>query len=227
VCRILGALALAHAVATSEWPWKRFHVNARKKETIDPSFELPDGSCQARAVLPRGYRLAMLERACRRAIDWVAPGENPSGVIYGVIVIAALLAAESGSHESYLDTVGSALIAACLYWFAHAYASLLGRRLTTQERLTAGGLWGSLSHDWALVRGATIPLLALVCGWIAGAAQQTSVTAALWTCVVWLIALELVAGVRSRASTGELALQTGAGAAMGLAILALKVLLHH
>ena len=141
----------------------------------------------------------MLERACRRAVDWVAPGDNPSGVIYGVIVIGALLAAESASHESYLDTVGSALIATCLYWFAHAYASLLGRRLTTQERLTAGGLWGSLSHDWALVRGATIPLLALVCGWLAGASQQTSVTAALWTCVAWLIALELVAGLRSLA----------------------------
>jgi len=194
---------------------------------MGPSFELPDGSYQTEAVLPHGYRLAMLERAFRRAIDWVAPDENPAGAIYGVIVIGALLAAESGSHESYLDTVGSALIAACLYWFAHAYASLLGRRLTTQERLTAGGLWGSLSHDWALVRGATIPLLALVCGWLTGAAQQTSVTAALWTCVATLIALELVAGVRSRASTGELALQTGAGAAMGLAILALKVLLHH
>jgi hypothetical protein len=194
---------------------------------MDPSFELQAVHCQTGAVFPCGYRLAMLERACRRTIDWLAPGENPSGVVYGVIVIAALLAAESGSHESYLDTVGSALIAACLYWFAHAYASLLGRRLTTQERLTVGALWGSLSHDWALVRGATIPLLALVCGWIAGAAQQTSVTAALWTCVAWLIALELVAGVRSRASAGELALQTGAGGAMGLAILALKVLLHH
>jgi hypothetical protein len=169
----------------------------------------------------------MVMRALRRAVDWLVPRENPAGAIYGVIVIGALLAAESGSHESYVDTVGSALVATGLYWLAHAYAGLLGRRLSTQERLTAGGLWDALAHDWALVRGALVPLLALVCGWAAGATQQTSVTAALWTSVAWLIALELVAGVRSRASVRELALEVSVGAAMGLAILSVKVLLHH
>jgi hypothetical protein len=171
--------------------------------------------------------LARAADALARAADWVVPSENPSGVIYGVIVIGALLAAESGSHESYLDTVGSALIATALYWFAHAYASLLGRRLSTQERLTTGGLWDALVGDWSLVRGATVPLVALACGWAAGATQQTSVTAALWTSVAWLVVLELVAGLRSRASAGELALEVGVGAAMGLAIVAVKVLLHH
>jgi hypothetical protein len=169
----------------------------------------------------------MVMRALRKVADWVVPGENPSGVVYGVIVIGALLAAESGSHESYLDTVGSALVATGLYWFAHAYSSLLGSRLSSQERLTATGLWAALTHDWALVRGATVPLLALVAGWVAGAALQTSVTAALWTSVAWLIALELLAGLRSRAGAGELALEVGIGAAMGLAIVAVKVLLHH
>jgi hypothetical protein len=43
-------------------------------------------------------------------------GENPAGVVYGVIAIGALMAAESGRHETYPDTVGSAIIAACLYW---------------------------------------------------------------------------------------------------------------
>ncbi|HYM66637.1 MAG TPA: hypothetical protein VEW68_05050, partial [Patescibacteria group bacterium] len=86
------------------------------------------------------------------------PRENPSGVIYGMIVIGALLAAESGRHETYLDTVGSALIAAGLYWLAHAYASVLGRRLAAHERLTAGALRRALAHDWALIRGAAIPV---------------------------------------------------------------------
>jgi hypothetical protein len=169
----------------------------------------------------------MVMRALRRAVDWLVPRENPAGAIYGVIVIGALLAAESGSHESYVDTVGSALVATGLYWLAHAYAGLLGRRLLAQEHLTAAALWDALAHDWALVRGALVPLLALACGWAAGATQQTSVTAALWTSVAWLIALELVAGVRSRASAGELALEVSVGAAMGLALLSVKVLLHH
>jgi hypothetical protein len=41
-------------------------------------------------------------------------------VVYGVILVGALLAAESGVHETYLDTVLSAVIATAIYWLAHA-----------------------------------------------------------------------------------------------------------
>jgi hypothetical protein len=161
-----------------------------------------------------------------RAADRIVPAENPSGVVYGIIVIGALLAAESGRHESYLDTVASAAIATALYWFAHAYANVLGRRLTRQERLGVGVLARALARDWAIVQGAALPLATLTIGWIAGAAQQTAVTAALWSTVASLVLLELIAGVRSRASARELALEGCAGAAMGIAILALKIVLH-
>jgi VIT1/CCC1 family predicted Fe2+/Mn2+ transporter len=143
-----------------------------------------------------------------------------------MIVIGALLAAESGSHESHLDSFGSALIATGLYWLAHAYASVLGRRLATHERLTASALRRALLHDWALVRGAAIPLVVLLIAWAAGAAQETAVTAALWSAVAALVAFELLAGIRSRASPGELALEVGVGLTMGLGIIAMKVLLH-
>jgi hypothetical protein len=161
-----------------------------------------------------------------RAADRIVPDENPSGVVYGIIVIGALLAAESGRHESHLDTLTSAVIATALYWFAHAYAELLGRRLTEHQRLTARALARALGHDRAIVRGAALPLAALAIGWIAGATQQTSVTAALWSAVASLVAFELIAGVRAHASTRELAFEGCVGAAMGIAILALKVILH-
>jgi hypothetical protein len=158
--------------------------------------------------------------------DWVIPAENPSGVVYGVIVIGALLAAESGRHESYLDTVVSAVIAAGLYWLAHAYATVLGRRLTTRERLTTRSLWLALVHDWALVRGAAVPLLVILLAWATGAAQETAVSAALWSAAVSLLAFELLAGIRSRATPSELALELGVGLVMGLGILALRIVLH-
>jgi hypothetical protein len=161
-----------------------------------------------------------------RAADRIGLAENPSGVVYGIIVIGALLAAESGRHETYLDTVASAAIAAALYWFAHAYANVLGSRLANQEHLSARALMGALGHDWAIVQGAALPLAALAIGWIAGVAQQTAVTAALWSTVASLVAFELIAGVRAHASARELALEGCAGAAMGVAILALKIVLH-
>jgi hypothetical protein len=161
-----------------------------------------------------------------RAADRLAPGENPAGVVYGTIVIGALLAAESPRHDTYLDTLASTVIAAALYWLAHAYANVLGRRLAQHERLTAGGLVRALGRDWAIMRGAALPLLALVLAWAAGARLQTGVTAALWSAVASLIAFELIAGVRSRAEPGELVLEVGVGATMGLAILALRIVLH-
>jgi hypothetical protein len=163
----------------------------------------------------------------RRGLDALAPGENPARVVYGVVMIGALLAAESGLHESFLDTLGSALIAVGIYWFAHAYSETLGRRLTTPGRLTTGALWRALRYEWAIVEGAAVPLLVLAVAWATGASQDTAVTAALWSAVGCVIIFELLAGIRSEATLAELALDVGVGVVMGLAILALKIVLHH
>jgi hypothetical protein len=161
-----------------------------------------------------------------RIADRIIPEENPAGVVYGIIVIGALLAAESGRHETYLDTLASALIAAALYWFAHAYANVLGSRLAEQQRLSAAALAHALAHDWAIIRGAALPLGVLAIAWASGVAQQTAVTVALWSAIASLIAFELSAGIRAGASRRELALEGSVGAAMGIAILALKIVLH-
>jgi hypothetical protein len=146
--------------------------------------------------------------------------------VYGIIVIGALLAAESDRHDTYLDTVSSTVIAAALYWLAHAYAGVLGSRLTSQRRLTVAALVRALAHDWAIMVGAAVPLLTLVLCWALGAALGSAVTAALWSAIASLIAFELLAGVRSRATPRELALDLAVGSLMGLAILALKIVLH-
>jgi hypothetical protein len=166
-----------------------------------------------------------LERARAKAAK-ILPEENPAGAIYGVIVIGALLAGESGRHETYLDTISSAVVAAALYWLAHAYAGLLGRRLSNGERLTTRALAHALWHDLAVIRGSAIPLIALILAAACGAGVQDAVTTALWSAVASLVGLELLAGLRSGASRGELLLDVSVGMAMGLAILALKILLH-
>jgi hypothetical protein len=161
-----------------------------------------------------------------RAIDRIGPGTNPARLVYGVLAIGALLAAESGSHESYLDTVGSAVIALWLYWLAHSYADVLGHRLQTHERLSVTVLRRALRDEATILVGAALPLLALLVAWALGAALTTGVEVALWTSVACLIAIELLAGIRARATPGELVLEAGIGLTMGLAIIALKVVLH-
>lgn len=161
-----------------------------------------------------------------RALERIGPGENAAGVVYGIIVIGALLAAESDRHDTYVDTVSSTVIAAALYWLAHAYAGVLGSRLTLGRRLSVPALARALADDWAIMLGAAVPLLALVLCWAVGATLNAAVTAALWSAIASLIAFELLAGARSRATPRELALDLAVGSIMGLAILALKIVLH-
>jgi hypothetical protein len=152
--------------------------------------------------------------------------ENPAGVVYGIITMGALLAAESARRETYVEAVASASIALLLYWLAHSYASLLGERLSGKEHLTFTTLGRAFIHDWAIVRGASIPLLALLLTWASGASQHTAVNIGVWSSVVCLIAFELIAGLRAKASVRELVVEGSVGAAMGLAIIALKIVLH-
>lgn len=161
-----------------------------------------------------------------RLIDWVLPEENPAGIVFGTITIGAVLAAESGLHESYVAAFGSALVTVALYWLAHTYSDLLGRRLSTHERLTAGTLVRAFAHDWAIVRGGALPLAAMAITWALGGSQETGVSAAIWTCVVSVIAFELLAGIRAKSTPSELALEGCVGTAMGLGILALRAILH-
>ncbi|HEY2397473.1 MAG TPA: hypothetical protein VGH78_00635 [Solirubrobacteraceae bacterium] len=141
-------------------------------------------------------------------------------------MMGALLAAESGRKETYAETFASALIAAGLYWMAHAYATVLGRRVTTREPLTPMALTRGLLHDWALVRGAAIPLLALLVAWATGSSQQTAVDVALYTVVASLIGFEVLAGLLTQSTRAELVVEVGVGVTMGLGVLALQIVLH-
>jgi hypothetical protein len=122
--------------------------------------------------------------------------------------------------------IASVAIAVTVYWLAHAYADVLGRRLSVHQRLTGRALIRALGEEAAILRGAALPVLVLALCWAVGASQTTGVNAALWSTVAGLIVFELIAGLRSRATPGELALDVSVGTAMGIAIIALKVILH-
>ncbi len=162
----------------------------------------------------------------RRAADWIVREENPTGVVYGTILIGALIAGESGAHEGYLDMIASTVLALGIFWLAHSYSTILGRRLARQEHLTAGALARALGREWSIVRGASIPLLTLLIAWAAGASETTGVDAAVWAAIASLVMFELFAGLRARSTPRERVLEAAVGATMGLAILVLKFVAH-
>lgn len=184
----------------------------------------PSSTENQESALPTPAPTPRERRHCR-VITWFVPETNPAGAVYGLITIGALLAAESGLHDTYSETIGSAAIAVVLYWFAHSYADVLGLRLS-REGFSRGELWRTFTQDWTIVKGASVPLLTLILAWATGVDQASGITAAVWAAVASLIAFELAAGIRSQAKPVELVVEVCVGAGMGLIILTLRAILH-
>jgi hypothetical protein len=161
-----------------------------------------------------------------RVAGFVVPSANASGVIFGAITMGALLAAESGRKETYELTLGSAVLVICVYWVAHAYATIVGRHLNSHRPLTPRALARGFIHDWALVRGAALPLVVILVAWATGATQRTAVDAAVYSVVACLICFELLQGLLSHARPAQLAYDVGVGALLGLGVLGLQSLFH-
>jgi hypothetical protein len=162
-----------------------------------------------------------------RATQWLltVAAANAGEAVHGAVMIGVLLAAEDARHEGYGATIEAAALVLALYWLTSLYAHTLGTRLRQREPLDAALVWRSCVHELPLLEGALLPVVALLVAWAAGFAVTSGVTAALWATVASIVVLEVIAGGRSRQRRG-LSLQAVAGATMGLALIALKLVLH-
>lgn len=151
---------------------------------------------------------------------------NPGGLVYGTILIATLLAAEPPRRETYARTVGAVVVAMIVYWLAVSYAEFTGERVRHEEGFTLANFARSAVHELTVVYGAVGPLLAVLVCWAVGAELPTAITAAVWTSVAIIIAIEVGIGIRAELTGKQLVVQTGMGVLLGLLVVALRVLLH-
>jgi hypothetical protein len=163
-----------------------------------------------------------------RLIKWIEPEENPAATIYGTIAVGLVIAAEDPTKETYPRVVLATTVTVGVYWLAHGYADWLSRRLRDGSAPSAAqyGLGHALRDQWPLVEGAMVPVIALLLAWVAGVDLSTGVAAALWTAAACLLAFEFVAGMRRRLSAAHMLGNAVVGAALGGALLAVKLLLH-
>jgi hypothetical protein len=113
-----------------------------------------------------------------------------------------------------------------LYWIAHTYATVVGKRLKEREALSPSGLWRAFLHEGAIVKGAAIPVAVLVATWVGGASLDAGVTAALWTSAAALAAFEIVAALRTPGTGAQRLAQVMVGALLGAGVLLVRVVLH-
>jgi hypothetical protein len=151
---------------------------------------------------------------------------NLGAAVYGAITVGVLLAAESARRETYAGTVGAVVVAMALYWLAHAYTEHVSVRARDGKPFAARDLLDTMLHELWILAGAALPLVAVLISWAVGAGLASAIDSASWAAAGAIVIIEIVAGAQAELTGAALALQAAVGTALGLLVLALRLLLH-
>jgi hypothetical protein len=146
--------------------------------------------------------------------------------VLGLLTVSVLLAAEDAHSETYAETIGAVALALVLYWLTHSYAQSASWRVEHGEKLTLDGLATEMWHELQFFTGAAIPLLAVAVCWAAGVSLDLAIRVALYTDAALIVLVETLAGLRAHLTRREMVIQTLLGAALGLLVLVLRLVLH-
>lgn len=161
----------------------------------------------------------------RRLLAYLAPTRDASGVIYGTIVTGSTMVAAAEGTQHVLEVAATVVVTLFVYWIAHAYAEVLG---SSQVRVLS---WTEtrreLFAEWRMPAACVVPLAVLLVASGLGASFDLATTTALWATAGLLFLWGLLAAQRARVSTGLAILSGLVYTALGVAIVALKLVLVH
>jgi hypothetical protein len=161
-----------------------------------------------------------------RAVAFLFPLEGTNEMVYGLLLIGAILAAEGDRHESYETTLLATVLAALLAWLAHSYSTLFGRRIEEAQHMTLAALLAAMRRDMVLLRGGAVPVVALLGCWVLGLEQETGVTVAVSAVVAAIMLLEVVAALLAHLTLREFFVEVSVGVLYGVSIFMLKLFAH-
>ena len=162
----------------------------------------------------------------RHWVDELPLPTNPGGLVYGTILVSALLAAESVKVETYPETLVGVALTEVIYWLALSYSEFAGHRVAEGQPFTLAGFWRSAQHELAVSEGALVPLLVLIGCWIAGVQLYNGIRFAIWASAAVIVVAEVVIGIRSEQHGRELAVSALLGVVFGLLVISLRLILH-
>ncbi|WP_104190478.1 hypothetical protein [Cryobacterium sp. Y82] len=156
-----------------------------------------------------------------RRYPWVSRALNAEAV-YGTVLTAGLISAFSlynpGLPGLIARTVGTVLV----FWGAHVYAEIVGNREMSWREAVREALQRSAGLLWAMI----VPVVCLAAAAVFGLSMDAAINISLWGAVVTLALLGWWAA-RQRGATLLAKFATAAGTAgMGVALIALKTLVH-
>jgi hypothetical protein len=154
--------------------------------------------------------------------------ETIAGTVYGTIIVMSIIAAGAHAYENHLWRLvvlagGSAVV----LWLAHVYSHALGESLSVGRRVTVEEVASIARREFAVIAAAIIPLVAVALGATDLVAHRTAVQLALWLGVAVLAAQGIRYARLERLSPTSTIVTIGLNLAIGLALVALEVLIAH
>jgi hypothetical protein len=151
---------------------------------------------------------------------------NPAGLVYGTILSATLISAETARAERYAGALAGIILAEIIYWLALSYSEFAGERVEKGEPFELKGFVRSARHELAVVLSGIPPFIVIVVCWIAGATLTTALTIGVYTAAGMIVLAELVIGISTEQTGRQLVVDTLVGVLFGLVVVAVKVFLH-
>jgi membrane-associated PAP2 superfamily phosphatase len=154
--------------------------------------------------------------------------ETVAGTVYGTIIVMSVIAAGAHAYEHDLWRLivlagGSAVV----LWLAHVYSHALGESLSLGRRITVQEVASIARREFAVIAAAIIPLVAVALGATGVLAHRASVQLALWLGVAVLAAQGIRYARLERLHPAATFVTIGLNLAIGLALVALEVLIAH
>jgi hypothetical protein len=149
-----------------------------------------------------------------------------AGAIYGSI-LAASVVATAGTTGEYprLEAVVLLVVTGLVFWATHVYAQIAGERIVGQ-RWSLRQIRRIGTHEWSIVEAATLPAAAVALSAVFGTSVGTGLWIALGIAVAQQIMWACLGAVRAGASRGLVVAEGFVNLALGLIIVAAKVVLH-
>jgi hypothetical protein len=158
----------------------------------------------------------------------VGSPETIAGTVYGTIVVMAALAAGARSFGDDLWRFAAIVVSTALvFWVAHVYAHGLAESIARRGRLGVSGLVDIARRELSIALAVVLPTSALVLG----ALDVLDDAAAVWLALAVGVTTLAIQGFRyadaeQLGPTGT-ALAVAVNLALGLSMIAVKVVLAH
>ena len=167
-------------------------------------------------------------RLHHRRLGRAALGERLGGFIYGTIIVLSVIVAGAKSHPDAAGSIAVLVVVTVgVFWLSHVYAHALGQSVAHDRHLELDEVRRIARHEAPMIGAAVPPVAVLAFGAFGIVSTQTAIWGALAVGLVVLAAQGIAFARIERLGPLATLAVVGANLALGVLLVALKLVISH